>query len=256
MSAVFLQRFIDDALQFLRQLWINPDRGNRGMIQNLIKNHRSGAALKGMLARSHFVDHRSQREKIGSRIEVFAAGLLGRHVRYCPQGRTRARQIGGRDFLGGRTSRGSQFGLGGYFRKPKIQDLCLTSRAHKNIGGLNIAMDNSFGVSRVERIRQLYSDIQNAIECQRSTANQAAKSLSLKQLHRDEMVPFVFLHIVDRANIGVIQLRGGARLALKSFQRDAILGKFVWQKFQRDLAPEFNVFRFVHHSHSAYAQSA
>jgi hypothetical protein len=46
--------------------------------------------------------------------------------------------------------------------------------------------------------------------------------LALQQLHYDEGLPFVFLHFVNGANIGVIQRGNGARFALETLQRSMV----------------------------------
>ena len=61
-------------------------------------------------------------------------------------------------------------------------------------------------------------------------------------------------NLIDGADVGMIESRGGPRLAAKAFQGLGISGQFVGQEFQRDETPQFGVFSFVDHTHPAAAE--
>ena len=66
--------------------------------------------------------------------------------------------------------------------------------------------------------------------------------------------PFVLADFVDRADVGMVQGRGGAGFAAKALQGLRILGGVVGKKLQGDEAAEQRVFSFVNDSHAAAAQ--
>ena len=60
--------------------------------------------------------------------------------------------------------------------------------------------------------------------------------------------------LVDGADVGMVQRRGGLRLALKSFEGLRVLRDFLGQELQRDEAVQVGVLGLVHHAHSTAAQ--
>ena len=62
------------------------------------------------------------------------------------------------------------------------------------------------------------------------------------------------INFINRADVRVIQRRGCARFALKSFERRAIFRESFRQKLQRHLAAQLGVFGLVDHTHAAAAE--
>ena len=79
--------------------------------------------------------------------------------------------------------------------------------------------------------------------------------LAIEELHRDERLPVFFSNVVDGANIGMIQRRGGLGFAAEATERRRIFGEIVRQEFQSDVATEACVLGFVNHTHAAAADS-
>ena len=69
----------------------------------------------------------------------------------------------------------------------------------------------------VERIDQSERDVHSGRDVQRSARQALLQRFTLEQLHGDERR--IRADVVNRADIRVIQRRGGARLALKPFDR-------------------------------------
>ena len=78
--------------------------------------------------------------------------------------------------------------------------------------------------------------------------------LPLQKLHGDERPAFVLVHVVDGADVGVIEGGGSLRLALEALQGLMVLGHFFRQEFERDKAMELGVFGLIDHTHPAAAQ--
>ena len=77
---------------------------------------------------------------------------------------------------------------------------------------------------------------------------------ALQQLHRHEMAAGVLADVVDRADVRMIQGRGGAGLALEPFDRARIPRQLFGEEFQRDGTSQPRVFGLVDHAHAALAQ--
>src|SRR5246500_5812128 len=107
---------------------------------------------------------------------------------------------------------------------------------------------------RTQRVRDLNSQIQHALHRQRSSADQVLQRLPVQKLHGDERLPLVFANLVDRADVGMVERRGGLRLALEPFECLAIARHAVGKKFQGHRTTQARILSFVHNAHSATAQ--
>ena len=60
--------------------------------------------------------------------------------------------------------------------------------------------------------------------------------------------------VVDRADVGVVQRGGRARLALEALERLRVAAELLGQELQRDAAAELRVLRLVDDAHAAAAE--
>ena len=89
---------------------------------------------------------------------------------------------------------------------------------------------------------------------QRAGAEDLVQRGAVDQLHHDEAAAFVLADVVERADVGVVQGRGGAGLALEAFRGQRVGGGRLGQELHRDVAAEAEVLAPVHHTHAASAQ--
>lgn len=75
-----------------------------------------------------------------------------------------------------------------------------------------------------------------------------------KQLHRNEASARVLADVVDRANAGVIEGRGGTGLALEAFERLRVRRDRVGEELEGHLAPKAQVLGPVDDAHPAAAE--
>ncbi len=119
-------------------------------------------------------------------------------------------------------------------------------------------MNDALRMSRVERVRNLNSEIEHLLECERLLADPVLQRLAFEQLHRDERNGFAAvvydIDFINRADIGMIQRGGGACFALESLERRPVLREAFGQKLQRHLPAELRILGLVHHAHAAAAQ--
>ena len=54
--------------------------------------------------------------------------------------------------------------LSGPLGQSEIENLCLVAVGHKNVGGLDVAMNDPFGVRGIERVGDLRAEIEQRIE--------------------------------------------------------------------------------------------
>ena len=203
---------------------------------------------KAVPACRHLVQDGAEREEVGAGVEVFATNLFRRHVRQRAHNRTGIGQVLLSRSCGHRQS------IQRRPRQPEIEQLCVTAIGHEDVGRLDVAVNDSLGVGGFERIGELHAEFEDSIRRQRADGDELLQRGTLQQLHRHEMAAGVLPDVVDRADVWMIQRRGGAGLALEPFDSAGIPRQFFGEEFQRDGASEPRVFGQVDHSHATLTQ--
>jgi len=115
-------------------------------------------------------------------------------------------------------------------------------------------MNNTFGVSGLEGVGSLDSNGQQFFDGEGMVGHGLTEGLSFEQLHDEEVLSAQLLDGVNGADVGVIQGRGGASLALETLDGLAVLGQGVGQELEGDTPAETGIFGFVDHAHAATSQ--
>ncbi len=139
-------------------------------------------------------------------------------------------------------------------RQTEIQNLGLPSLHQKNVRRLDVAMDDAFGVRRVQPIGNLNPDLQKLRYLHRLPADAVLQRAALQKFHRDERTAFKFADVVNRADPRMVQRGCRARFAAETFDGLGVLRNIVGQKLQRHIAAQPRILGLVHHAHSAAAE--
>src|SRR5271157_385963 len=160
---ILLDRLADNALQLGRHLGIEADRRHDCPIENRVKNDTRRVPTKRKSPRGHFIKHCAKRKQVAARIQFLSTNLLWRHVRDCAESHPwagqmllvyRERQSVLRSPLSGRSSRWRDFG------QPEVENLGMPAFGEEDVRGLDVAVNNSRGVRRIQRISNLDSERQ------------------------------------------------------------------------------------------------
>ncbi len=76
------------------------------------------------------------------------------------------------------------------------------------------------------------------------------KLIAFQFLHDNEGMPFVVVDVVNGADAGMVQLRGGAGFADESVQRLLVMEHVRWNKLEGDVTGKTSVFRLINHAHA------
>jgi len=76
------------------------------------------------------------------------------------------------------------------------------------------------------------------------------QGLPIQELHYDERLTLMLSYLVDRANVGMAQSRGGTGFAAKPLESLGIRNCFRWQEFEGDETAEFYVLSLVNDAHA------
>ena len=168
---------------------------------------------------------------------VFALRLLRRHVGHRAQRRARAGQV---LLVHCRSHVGSTGSLddcaGATFARPKSRILAWPRSVTKMFAGLmsRWTMPLACAASSASAI-SMPSKEDSPVSSGRS-GDQVLQRRAFQKLHRDERLAVLLADVVNGADVGMVQGRGGLRLTLEAVQGLRILGHFVGQELQRDKA--------------------
>ena len=251
--AIFFQRPGDDALQLQGQFGIQTSCRKRSIVENRIEDGHRTVALKRQSAGRHFVHHHAEREQIAAPVDVLPERLLRRHVRDRAQRRPRARQIPLRWFHRWQLRRpySSDSCALIHFGEPKVQNLGVSAIGHENVCRLDVPVHDPLRVGGVERVGNLRAQFQHRIDGQRLSADSMLQRLPFQKFHGQERLALSFLDVVNRADVRVVERRGGARFSLEPLQRLPVFCEVLRQKLQRHPSTQFRVFGLVDHTHAA-----
>src|ERR1700722_10039458 len=72
---------------------------------------------------------------------------------------------------------------------PKVEDFHLASWAEKDVGRLDVAVDDALGVCRLQRIGDLRRDVEQVRQIEpMMAANHLSQGLAFEKLHDDEVL--------------------------------------------------------------------
>ena len=136
----------------------------------------------------------------------------------------------------------------------KIEDFGGAALGDEEVGGLDVAVDDTFGVRGVESVGNFDGKCKERVEFHGAAGNAMLERGALQKFHGDEGLAVFLADIVDGADVGVIEGRGGLGFPFKTGEGLGIFGNFVGEEFQGDKATKACVFGFVDNAHASAAE--
>ena len=227
-------------------------RGDRRRFRGQDRRGQAGAARarERPPARGHLVEDHPEREHIGPGVHRLALELLGRHVLEGADHRALARER-----LQGRVQRRHLGRLAPSValeepRHPEVQKLGSRPREH-DVRGLQVAMDDSPPVRRAERAGNLPAETKHLFRGQRTLRQSLGQGLALHELHHQEGEAVLVAHVVERADVGMVQAGDGSRFTLEPLSHFDGLRLLGGKHLHRHRAIEPRVLRPIDLAHAA-----
>ncbi len=192
-----------------------------------------GAAPERPSARQHLVHHAAEGEQVRASVRGPSTHLLGRHVGGGPHRHPLVRESRVKAPL----SR-PRFGQPG---EAEVEQLDHTVRGEKQVGGLEVAVDHTLAVRRVEAVRDLKAEVECSPPRQCARRQELAKVAALEQLHDRIRPPALSPEVIDRHDVGVAQAGNGAGLPLEALTPRRLRGDVLRQHLDRHRALEHGV---------------
>ena len=139
------------------------------------------------------------------------------------------------------------------FGEAKIQHLDGAVRPDLDVGGLQVPVDDSLRMGRVERVGDLPCHRQRLVECERAVREPIGERRPFDQLENQGVDGFRFFEAEDRSDIGVTQRRQHLRFALEASKTIWITRERVRKDLERDAPVQLGIVPPVYLSHSARA---
>src|SRR5438270_11089369 len=117
-----------------------------------------------------------------------------------------------------------------HFGQSKVENLCRATLRDEDVCRLDIAMDNALGMRRIERIGYVNADRQQSFGLKRARADQILQRLAFEIFHDDEGLIALLADVIDRADIGMVQRRGGLSLTAEAAERRRVASDGLRQK--------------------------
>ena len=87
----------------------------------------------------------------------------------------------------------------------------MATRGDENIGGLDVAVNDAFGVRGVERIGDVDANFEEALDFDGRVGDDVLERGAFHEFHDDEDAAVVLLNVVDGADVGMVQSADAAR---------------------------------------------
>ncbi len=143
-----------------------------------------------------------------------------------------------------------------HLRQSKIENLRVPTLGYEQIRRLDVAMNNSFSMGRIETVGNFDREIKYPLQLNSRAQNHIPESLALQIFHHQKETALVLANLINRANVWMIQCRRSPRLAPEALQRLRIVRQRIRKKLERDETIELDVLGLVDHTHPAAADFA
>ncbi len=219
---------------------------------------RDRLAAEGAAAAEHLVEDAAEGPDVGAAIGALAARLLGAHVG------GGAEEDAGAGALLGESGRMGEVGwraLAGLGRErlgeAEVEHLHRAVAGELDVGGLQVAVDDTALVGVLEGLGDLAGDRQRLVERQRAARQPIGQGRALDQLHDQEAERrgrVRRLEGVEHGDARVVERGQDLGLALEAAQPVGVGGDRLGQHLDRHLAVEPRVARPVDLAHAAGAE--
>ena len=134
-----------------------------------------------------------------------------------------------------------------------MQELYLTSIGQEDVGRFDVAVDDPFGVGRVERVSKLRTQLEHIGSLERMPPQMLAERHAPNHLHDEKRLPLMLADVVQRADVRVVELRDRPRFPLEPLAAFGIVGEVRRQDLDGDGPVQPGVGRLVDLAHATRA---
>src|SRR5438445_176732 len=121
----------------------------------------------------------------------------------------------------------------------------------EDVRRFKIPVHDALSMGCLQSSADLHSDFQQFIDIHGPGGDSLIERLSFQQFHDNEGPTVTLIHLMNRADVRVVQRRRGTCFSLKSLQYLGIFSQFFTKELQGHMATELQVLSLVDHTHSS-----
>ena len=130
----------------------------------------------------------------------------------------------------------------------------MTTFGHENIAWRDIAMRDAFGVGFLQCVGDLDSVLKRLVKRHCAASQPIRERLALQVLHHEVRGAVLFAHVIEGADVRMIELADRPRLAVESLTEVPVVSEPGRQDFDRHGPIEAGVASVVDLAHAAAAE--
>src|SRR5262249_3869495 len=119
----------------------------------------------------------------------------------------------------------------------KVQNLGVAPFGNEKVGWLDVPVNDSFGMRRIQRVGHFDAEIKQALHAHWAARYGVLEGFPLQILHGDEPPIALLADFINGADVRMIQRRRRARFAPESLQRLRIFGHSSGRNFNATKRP-------------------
>ena len=140
------------------------------------------------------------------------------------------------------------------FGQAEVENFSNPAVGDEDVGRLDVAMNDAFGVGGVECVGDLDGQRQQRFQRHRMPRNAVLQRHTVEKLHGDEGLPVLLADVMNSPDVGMIQRRRSLRFPLKAGQRMWVLCEVGRQELESDETVQADVLGLVDDTHAATAE--
>ena len=117
----------------------------------------------------------------------------------------------------------------------------MPARCKKDIGRLDVPVDDSLRVGGIQCIRHFDPNSQQLCEFQRAACDGVLQRLSFQKFHDDEALALMLVNLVNRADVGVVQRRSRPCFPAEAFEGLRIFRQVIREEFQGNVTAKLSI---------------
>ena len=203
---------LDGELEIARRLRLPIHHRHRVLREDRRNHARIGVLRERPLARGHLVEDHAEREDVGAGISVAAFELLRRHIAQRAQNRVRTGEVGRLSEFVAETR---HHRLGRHLREPEVEELHARRREH-DVARFDIPVHDAMPVGERDSVGERGRVQQRVGHWQRALQQPTGQRFALEIFHDEELHVILESHVVERADVRVVQRGDRPHLALEA----------------------------------------
>ena len=112
----------------------------------------------------------------------------------------------------------------------------MSTLGHKNVGGLEVAVDHPLFVGSVKRIGYLNCQTEQHFDLDGLSGDAIFEVRAIQKFHDNEPLIVMLRNLMDGTNVGVVQAGSGACLTAEAFQSLWVPGDVVGERLEGQLS--------------------